>query len=112
MSSWPREMRRDRDRWHPGPGGHAMSTVRGAFEPAELLGDHYHPIGGSYASLDLAIEAVKAHSRNKHGGGGVFRIYESQGVRRDPTIVEVALDDGNPLMIQSLYKVFETTSRS
>jgi hypothetical protein len=84
-----------------------MATSEGAFEPAELLGDHYHSIGGSYASLDRAIAAVKDHNRNKHGGGGSFRVYTSPAAHRSPTIVEVGLDDGNPLRIQSLYKVFE-----
>jgi hypothetical protein len=84
-----------------------MSSVEGGFEPAELLGDHYRLIGGSYGSFELALEAVKAHNRNRHGGGVSFRVYRSQGVRRNPTIVEVVLDDRNPLMVQALYKVFE-----
>jgi hypothetical protein len=87
-----------------------MSIDHGAFQPAELLGDHYHPIGGSYDSLDLALEAVKAHCRNKHGGSGSFRVYESQGLHRSPTIIELVRDDANPLLIQSLYKVFVAPS--
>src|SRR5688572_23837773 len=107
MPSSPREARRIPSARIEGPGGHAMATGQGAFEPAELFGDHDHPIGGSYGSLEPAIEAVKAHSRSRHGGGGSFRIYESRGVRRGPTIIEVALDDGDPLAIQSISKVIE-----
>jgi hypothetical protein len=83
-----------------------MSATQGAFEPAELLGNHFHPIGGSYASLELAIEAVKAHARNRHGGGGSFRGLHIPGRPRDLTIVEVAPDDRSPLLPTSLYKVF------
>ena len=82
-----------------------MSIGLAAFEPAELLGDHYHPIGGTYGSLDLAVEAVRAHCRNKHGGSGTFRVYESRGDGRGSTIVEVVPDGGNPLSVRALYRV-------
>lgn len=84
-----------------------MSTSEESFVPAELLGDRFRPIGGSFGSLDLAVDAAKAHFRNKHGGGGAFRLYQSQGSPRKATIIEVCLDEHRPLMIQAIYKVFE-----
>lgn len=85
-----------------------MPYIPRSFEPAELLGDHYHPIGGRYASLDLAVEAVKAHGRTKHGSSGTFRFHQSPDGIRSTTLVEVCGTNRDPQRIQSLYKVFET----
>ena len=84
----------------------------GRFEPAELLGDRYHPIGGCFDSSELALQAVEAHFRNKHGGGGSLRIYESRGEGRAPLIIEAVLDDRRPMMIQAIYKLLERPTGS
>jgi hypothetical protein len=86
-----------------------MSAVRGAFESAEVLGDHDHRIAEGYARLELAaVGAVKAHDRNEPGGAGASRVHQSRGLRRNPAIVEITRDDGNPPLARSLYEVFET----
>lgn len=84
-----------------------MSTDRKSFEPMELVGGRYHPIGGNYGSLELASEAVKSHNRSKHGGGGSFRTYASQDHQGNTTIIEVGLEERDRMAIQAIYKVVE-----
>ena len=54
-----------------------MADTGGSFVPAELIGEHYRPIGGNYDSLEKAMRSMEQHFRNKHGGAGSFRVFKS-----------------------------------
>ena len=85
------------------------NATRG-FMPAEWVNGHFRPIGGSYESLDLAVEAVDRHFRNRHGGAASPLIYrpgdaEASGVA---ALIEAGSVIGDPLQAKALYKVLVT----
>jgi hypothetical protein len=81
-----------------------------SFVPAELVGDHYRPIGGSYATVEGAMEALEQHCRNKHGGGA-FQVYRPDPDRGASVIVEATSAAGDPMRVLALYKVLEYRSK-
>lgn len=87
-----------------------MSDVPSSFVPAELLGDHYRSIGGSYGSFELALSAVEHHYNNKHGGGGVFRIFRPDETHGTAALIEGSASATDPYVIRSIYKIIVSSS--
>jgi hypothetical protein len=87
-----------------------MSVGNGTFTPAELAGDHYRPIGGSYDTAAKAMEALEQHFRNTHGGRGTFQVFRPEAPGAAVALVEAASTDGDPMRIRALYKVLERRS--
>ncbi len=84
-----------------------MADVATTFVPAELSGEHYRPIGGTYDSLERAMQAMQQHFRNKHGGAGLFRIYKPENAPGTAAIVEAGSTQGDPMVIRAIYKILE-----
>jgi hypothetical protein len=78
-----------------------------SFVPAELAGEHYRPIGGSYDSLENAMHAMEQHFRNKHGGTGTFQVFRPENTRETAAIVEAGSTNNDPMVIRALYKILE-----
>jgi hypothetical protein len=76
-----------------------------SYVPAELVGEHYHPIGGQFTSMNEATDALERHFNNRHGGGGTFRVYRSEG--SGDAIVEAVPTDGDAMAMRAIYKVVE-----
>jgi hypothetical protein len=87
-----------------------MSVGIGTFTPAELAGDHYRPIGGSYDTAAKAMEALEQHFRNRHGGKGTFQVFKPEAPGSSAVLVEAASTEGDPMRIRALYKVNERRS--
>jgi hypothetical protein len=84
-----------------------MADTGGSFVPAELTGEHYRPIGGSYDSLEKAMQAMEQHFRNKHGGPGLFRVFKSDAAPGAGAIVEAGSTNNDPMAIRAIYKIVE-----
>ena len=88
-----------------------MADAGESFVPAELTGEHYRPIGGSYDSLEKAMQAMEQHFRNRHGGPGLFQVFKREGLAHGTTaIVEVGSTNNDPMMIRAIYKILEQRS--
>jgi hypothetical protein len=84
-----------------------MENTGGTFVPAELIGEHYRPIGGAYESFEKAMQAMEQHFRNRHGGPGLFRVFKSADVPGTAAIVEAGSTNNDPMAIRALYKILE-----
>ena len=84
-----------------------MSDMASIFVPAELIGERYRPIGGSYESFEKAIDSMEQHFRNRHGGPGLFRVFRSADTPGTAAIIEAGSTNNDPMAIRALYKVFE-----
>ena len=84
-----------------------METNNRSFVPAELIGEHYRPIGGNYESIDMALQAMEQHFRNRHGGPGHFRIFKSADSPGTAAIVEAGSTNHDPMAIRAMYKILE-----
>jgi hypothetical protein len=80
------------------------TTTTSSFTPAEWAGDHYRPIGGSYDTLALAIAAVEAHFRNRHGSGGTIHVFKPETPETTAAVIEAG-SDSDPLLVRAVYKV-------
>jgi hypothetical protein len=77
------------------------------FVPSEFVNGHYRPIGGSYESLDRAVEAVKDHFHNVHGGRAATRTFHADGQPTGHALVEVGFEANRPVATLAIYKVVE-----
>ena len=81
-----------------------MADNGSSYVPAELTGEHYRPIGGSYDSLEKAMQAMEQHFRNKHGGAGFFQVFRPEDARATVARYRGGLDeqrsDGHPGDVQ------------
>jgi hypothetical protein len=84
-----------------------MADAGNSFVPAELTGEHYRPIGGSYDSLEKAMQAMEQHFRNKHGGPGQFRVFKPEAAPGVAAIVEAGSPNNDPMAIRAIYKIIE-----
>jgi hypothetical protein len=82
-----------------------MAEVESLFVPAELNGEHYRAIGGSYDSFEKAIVAMEQHFRNKHGGPGLFRVFKPEDENGIAAIVEAGSTNNDPMSIRTIYKI-------
>ncbi len=80
------------------------------FVPAELTGEHYRPIGGSYDSLEKAMQAMEQHFRNRHGGPGLFQVFRREDARGTTSIVEAGSTNNDPMVVRAIYKILEQRS--
>lgn len=87
-----------------------MSVGISTFTPAELAGEHYRPIGGSYDTAEKAMAALEQHFRNTHGGKGTFLVFKPETPGATAVLVEAASTEGDPMRIRALYKVLERRS--
>jgi len=84
-----------------------LPEIEISFVPAELKGEHYRPIGGSYDSLEKAMQAMEQHFRNKYGGAGTFHVYKPDAGLGTAAVVEAASTNNDPMAIRALYKIVE-----
>jgi hypothetical protein len=84
-----------------------MADTGSSFVPAELTGEHYRPIGGSYDSLEKAMQAMEQHFRNRHGGPGLFRVFKPEASPGVAAIVEAGSTNNDPMAIRAIYKIIE-----
>ena len=84
-----------------------MADTGITFVPAELKGEHYRPIGGSYDSLEKAMQAMEQHFRNKHGGVGSFHVFKPEEAHGTAAIVEAGSTNNDPMAIRAIYKILE-----
>ena len=82
-----------------------MSDVKSHFIPVEWVGDRYHPIGGNYETFELALSALERHFNNKHGGGGVFRVFRPDETHGSAAVIEASPTPNDPYLAKALYKV-------
>ena len=82
-----------------------MAEMTSSYLPAEWAGDHYRPIGGSYETIALAIAAVEAHFRNRHGSNGVIHVFKPEEPRATVAVIEAGPAGGDPLTVRAVYKV-------
>ena len=87
-----------------------MADGETSFVPAELAGEHYRPIGGSFDSLEKAMQAVEQHFRNRHGGPGSFQVFKREDARGTTSIVEAGSTNNDPMVIRAIYKILEQRS--
>jgi len=87
-----------------------MADTTSSFVPAELTGEHYRAIGGSYDSLEKAIEAMEQHFRNRHGGPGLFHVFKREDARGTTALVEAGSTNNDPMTIRAIYKILEQRS--
>jgi hypothetical protein len=87
-----------------------MADTGSFFVPAELTGEHYRPIGGSYDSIEKAMQAMEQHFRNKHGGPGFFHVFKPEDARGTAAIVEAGSNNNDPMVIRAIYKILEQRS--
>jgi hypothetical protein len=87
-----------------------MADMGRSFVPAELTGEHYRPIGGTYESQEKAMQATEQHFRNKHGGPGLFRVFKADDEHGVAAIVEAAPTNNDPMAIRAIYKILEQPS--
>jgi hypothetical protein len=87
-----------------------MADNGNSFVPAELNGEHYRPIGGSYDSLENAIHAMEQHFRNKHGGTGLFQVFRPEDARATVAIIEAGSTNNDPMVIRAMYKILKQHS--
>jgi hypothetical protein len=90
--------------------GCAMENGERCFVTAELIGDHFRAIGGSFATVDLAIRAAEEHCRNRHGGGGSFQVFRSGRASDTAAIVVAGLPTGDPMGCRGVYRVVVANS--
>jgi hypothetical protein len=88
-----------------------MSGPRAAFVPSEFVNGRYRPIGGSYDSLDRAVEAVKGHFRNVHGGRAATRTFHADGAAGVHVLVEVGFEANRPPATLAIYEIIEGEGR-
>ncbi len=84
-----------------------MADTGSTFVPAELKGEHYRMIGGSYDSFEKALQAMEQHFRNKHGGAGSFHIFKPELAHGTAALIEAGSTNNDPMAIRAIYKVFE-----
>jgi hypothetical protein len=82
-----------------------MSVTTSSYLPAEWLGDHYRPIGGSYDTLALAIAAVESQFRNRHGGTATLHVFTPESPGATAAVIEAGPDAADPLTVRAIYKV-------
>jgi hypothetical protein len=75
------------------------------FLTAELVGDHFRTIGGSFATAELAVRAAEDHSRNRHGGGGCFQVFRPDRDGPTAAIVMAGSPQGDPMGCRGVYMV-------
>ena len=73
-----------------------MADTETLFVPTELTGEHYRPIGGSFDSLEKAMQAMEQHFRNIHGGAGLFQVFKREDAARDDLDRGGGLDQQRP----------------
>ena len=81
-----------------------------SFVPAELNGEHYRPIGGSFDSLEKAMQAMEQHFRNRHGGPGLFHVFKREDEHGTTSIVEAGSTNNDPMVVRAIYKILEQRS--
>ena len=85
-----------------------MADTETLFVPTELTGEHYRPIGGSFDSLEKAMQAMEQHFRNIHGGAGLFQVFKREDWPQGTTsIVEAGSTNNDPMVIRAIYKILE-----
>jgi hypothetical protein len=89
-----------------------MADNGSSYVPAELTGVHYRPIGGSYDSLEKAMQAMEQHFRNKHGGAGFFQVFRPEDARASVAIIEAGSTNNDPMVIRAMYKILEQRSQA
>jgi hypothetical protein len=87
-----------------------MADTGSSFVPAELSGEHYRPIGGSFDSMEKAIHAMEQHFRNRHGGPGLFQVFKREDAGGTTSIVEAGSTNNDPMVIRAIYKILEQPS--
>jgi len=84
-----------------------MASTGSTFVPAELKGEHYRTIGGSYDSFEKAVEAMEQHFRNKHGGAGSFHVFKPEAGHGIAAVIEAGSTNNDPMTIRAIYKILE-----
>ena len=84
-----------------------MPDMGSSFVPAELKGEHYRLIGGSYDSFEKAVQAMEQHFRNKHGGAGSFQVFKPEVAHGIAAVIEAGSTNNDPMAIRAIYKILE-----
>jgi hypothetical protein len=87
-----------------------MADAVTSFVPAELTGEHYRPIGGSFDTLEKAMQAMEQHFRNRHGGSGSFQVFKREDAQGTTSIIEAGSTNNDPMVIRAIYKIVEQRS--
>src|SRR6476660_7437863 len=84
-----------------------MPDAESTFVPAELKGEHYRLIGGSYDSFEKAVQAMEQHFQNKHGGAGSFQVFRPDVTHGTAAVIEAGSTNNDPMAIRAIYKILE-----